>query len=55
MAKTALLEQMTENNLKNAIWMCKNGMVPTGGYPLEWYEEELFKRTGSKRGYHEDD
>lgn len=43
----------TIDNLKNSIWMMKNGMSAVGGYPLEYYENELFSRTGSKKGYHE--
>ncbi|WP_251616973.1 hypothetical protein [Senimuribacter intestinalis] len=51
----SLLERMTINELKNAIWMDKNGMCPMGGFPREWYEDELEKRTGSRKGYHEEE
>ncbi|NBH62146.1 hypothetical protein D1155_10835 [Anaerotruncus sp. 80] len=51
----SLLERMTINELKNAIWMDKNGMCPVGGLPREWYEDELEKRTGSRKGYHEEE
>ena len=50
-----LLERMTINELKNAIWMDKNGMCPMGGFPREWYEDALEKRTGSRKGYHEEE
>jgi len=49
----SLLDRMSIRELKNAIWQDKNGMVPVGGLPLEWYEDELEKRTGTRRGYHE--
>lgn len=45
---------LTINQLKNAIWQIKNGMVAIGGYPLEWYEEDLYLLTGNKKGYHEE-
>lgn len=48
-----LLQRMTENELRNAIWMCRSGMCPIGGRALEDYENELFRRTGDKKGYHE--
>lgn len=48
-----LLERMSIRELKNSIWQDKNGMVPVGGLPREWYEDELEKRTGTRRGYHE--
>lgn len=48
-----LLERMSIRELKNAVWQDKNGMVPVGGLPREWYEDELEKRTGTRRGYHE--
>jgi len=51
---TDLLKRMSVNDLKNAIWMCKSGMCPIGGLPLEMYENELYFRTGSKAGYHEE-
>ncbi len=52
---TDLLKSMSVNDLKNAIWQIKRcGTVAVGGYPLEWYEDELYYRTGSKAGYHED-
>lgn len=47
-------ENWTDNELRNAIWMAKNGTVPKGGYPREWYEEELYRRTGSRKGFHEE-
>ena len=49
-----MFENWSINDLQGAIWMHKNGTVPVGGYPLDWYENELFKRTGSKNGWHED-
>jgi hypothetical protein len=49
----SLLERMSIRELKNAVWQNKNGMVAVGGLPLEWYEDELEKRTGTRRGYHE--
>lgn len=48
-----MVERMSVQDLKNAIWVHKNGMVPVGGLSLEWYEDELVKRTGTRRGYHE--
>lgn len=51
---TDLIKAMTTDQLQNAIWMDKNGMVPVGGCPREWYEDELERRTGSRKGYHED-
>jgi hypothetical protein len=48
-----MFENWTDDELRNAIWVAKNGMVPRCGYPLEWYEEELYRRTGSKKGFHE--
>lgn len=45
--------ELTVEQLKNAIWMMKNGMVAIGGYPLEWYEQALFALTGETKGYHE--
>lgn len=53
--RSFLFEGWTIEDLKNAIWIHKNGMVPRGGYPLEWHEEELYQRTGSKKGYHEEE
>ncbi|WP_193774791.1 hypothetical protein [Vallitalea guaymasensis] len=50
-----MFKNWTVENLKNAIWQYKNGVVPRGGYPLKWYENELYIRTGSKKGFHEDD
>lgn len=44
----------TVNDLEGAIWDYKNGRVPVGGYPLQWYEDELYRRTGSKKGWHEE-
>lgn len=52
MIKT-LLKSMSVNDLKNAIWMDKSGMVPVGGLPLKYYEDELELRTGERKGYHE--
>lgn len=49
-----MFENWTDDELRNAIWMDKNAMVPKGGYPREWYEEELSRRTGSKKGFHEE-
>lgn len=43
------------SDLRNAIWIIKNGSVAKGGYPLEWYEDELERRTGSRRGFHEEE
>jgi hypothetical protein len=51
--KEYLFKNWTITELKNAIWTMKNSMVAKGGYPLEWYEDELYFRTGSKKGFHE--
>ena len=48
-----LLKRMTINDLKNAIWDCKDGRMPVGGRSLWEYEDELEYRTGDRRGYHE--
>lgn len=48
-----LIKRMTISDLKNAIWMHKSGMVPVGGLPLKYYEDELELRTGERQGYHE--
>lgn len=53
MCRVELLEKMSISDLKNSIWMSKGHMVPVGGLPLEWYEDELERRTGSRKGYHE--
>lgn len=45
---------LTVNQLKNAIWMDSNGMVPIGGMPSEWYREELQRLTKETKGYHEE-
>ena len=50
----SLLERMTIEQLKNEIWAYNNGRVPVGGLPIEMYRDELEKRTGSRKGYHED-
>ena len=50
-----LFENWTEGELRNAIWTIENGSIARGGYPLEWYEDELYRRTGSRNGYHEAD
>ncbi|OQB15746.1 MAG: hypothetical protein BWY15_00459 [Firmicutes bacterium ADurb.Bin193] len=44
MARTALLERLTVQELENALRFDSIGTVPVGGYPREWYEEELFRR-----------
>ena len=49
-----LLQRMTVDELKNAIWKYNIGVCPVGGYPIEWYRDELENRTGSRKGYHED-
>lgn len=49
-----MFENWTDEDLRGAIWTHKNGMIPRGGYPLEWYEDELYRRTGSKKGFHEE-
>jgi len=48
-----LIKRMSVVELKNSIWSMKNGMTAVGGYPIEDYENELYLRTGSKKGYHE--
>lgn len=49
-----LFKNWTVDDLACAIWDYKNFRVPKGGYPLEWYEDELYRRTGSRKGWHED-
>jgi hypothetical protein len=45
--------QLTVNQLKNAIWQYNNGIVAIGGMPIKYYRKELYKLTGSIKGYHE--
>lgn len=48
------LSKLTECQLKDAIFLSKRcGIVPVGGYPVKWYEDELERRTGSRKGWHE--
>lgn len=46
--------KLTVKQLKNAIWSCRNGNVPIGGMPIQWYRKELFRLTGETKGYHEE-
>ena len=44
----------TDDELRNDIWAIKSQGPPgVGGYPLEWYEDELERRTGSRKGFHD--
>lgn len=48
------LSKLTESQLKDAIFLSKRcGIVPVGGYQVKWYEDELERRTGSRKGWHE--
>ena len=49
-----LLKRMTIGELKHALWTESRGMVPVGGLPREWYEDELELRMGSRDGCHEE-
>ena len=49
-----LLKRMTIGDLKHALWTESLGMVPVGGLPREWYEDELELRMGSRDGCHEE-
>lgn len=40
-----LLEKLTVKELKYAIATYHLGLPPVGGYPVEWYEEELKRRS----------
>ncbi len=52
---TSLFKDWNDNELKNAIWISAGcHSVPRGGYPEEWYRDEIERRTGSRLGYHEE-
>lgn len=38
------LEKLSIQQLQNEIWSYNNRMVPTGGLPIEYYQNELKKR-----------
>ena len=48
------LSKMTVDELKHAIWIDSTGSVPKGGLPIDRYRDELERRTGSRKGWHED-
>lgn len=49
-----LFEDMTVDQLKNAIWMLNNGTVPMGGNcDIDEYRKELIRRGLDEKGYHE--
>lgn len=52
---SSLFQNWSDDDLKHAIWQIKGcNTVAKGGYALEWYEDELERRTGSRKGFHED-
>lgn len=46
------LSDLTINGLKHAIWIASMGSIPKGGYPIEQYRDELYRRTGNREGYY---
>lgn len=48
------LSKLSINDLKNAIWIYNNGMVPIGGLDVERYRMELIYRGEDGRGYGEE-
>jgi hypothetical protein len=47
------VKNLSENELKNAIWAIKNGSVAIGGLPIESYRRELLRRGLDGKGFHE--
>lgn len=52
MYRADLFNNWSTGELKDAIWMMKNGMPARGGYPTSWYQDELERRTENRSGYH---